>query len=329
MQFTFGKYFKIRREELKKTLEEISADLYIQKDILEKIEKDKLLEIGPIVYVKGFVKNYAKYLELNTEEILKIFNRIIQHLENEKHLNQISSNKNTQDFKQEIKLNKPNININGKLDIFKEKITILNTKISIFKILMFTCIILVIGIFIFNLIQNINQKPKLKIYSPTFAESDNAVDFVYNDKIIIVTGESEADTEVYVDNQKVTLTPDYFFRSPQIAFLEDTKTILIKAKNRFGATSEIKLNLKKNITENQREAKKIILEILPDTFAYLMVDDIVILNEYLKNTYSRLITINKDLYLEVGDKNNVRIEELDGTKIELDENNTLKIFNLK
>lgn len=194
---------------------------------------------------------------------------------------------------------------------------------------MFTCIILVIGIFIFNLIQNINQKPKLKIYSPTFAESDNAVDFVYNDKIIIVTGESEADTEVYVDNQKVTLTPDYFFRSPQIAFLEDTKTILIKAKNRFGATSEIKLNLKKNITENQREAKKIILEILPDTFAYLMVDDIVILNEYLKNTYSRLITINKDLYLEVGDKNNVRIEELDGTKIELDENNTLKIFNLK
>ena len=71
------------------------------------------------------------------------------------------------------------------------------------------------------------------------------------------------------------------------------------------------------------------LEILPDTFVYLMVDDIVILNEYLKNTYSRLITINKDLYLEVGDKNNVRIEELDGTKIELDENNKLKIFNLK
>jgi len=226
MQFTFGKYFKIRREELKKTLEEISADLYIQKDILEKIEKDKLLEIGPIVYVKGFVKNYAKYLGLNTEEILKIFDRIIQHLENEKHLKQISSNKNTQDFKQEIKLLKSTISINGKLNIFKDNITILNTKISIFKILMFTCIILVIGIFIFNLIQNIKQKPKLKIYSPTFAESDNSIDFIYNDKIIIVTGESEADTEVYVDNQKVSLTSDYFFRSPQIAFLEDSSRAL-------------------------------------------------------------------------------------------------------
>ena len=87
--------------------------------------------------------------------------------------------------------------------------------------------------------------------------------------------------------------------------------------------------MQKNIQENNIETKKIMLEILPDTFVYLMVDDIVILNEYLKNTYSRLITINKDLYLEVGDKNNVRIEELDGTKIELDENNKLKIFNLK
>ncbi|MGP8281282.1 MAG: helix-turn-helix domain-containing protein [Desulfomonilaceae bacterium] len=68
---SFGSYLKGLREEKGKTLEDISVSTKIALTNLDFLEKDRYDLLPPIVFVKGFVRSYAKELGLDAEDTIK------------------------------------------------------------------------------------------------------------------------------------------------------------------------------------------------------------------------------------------------------------------
>ena len=65
-----GKYLKAERESQKLSLQEVSASTKIREPLLRAIEEDQYELISSPVYVKGFLDAYARYLGLDSNEIL-------------------------------------------------------------------------------------------------------------------------------------------------------------------------------------------------------------------------------------------------------------------
>jgi cytoskeletal protein RodZ len=81
---TIGSLFKDEREKQQKTLEEISNKTKISKSILNAIEEDRHDLLPSPSYVKGFLKLYARELDLDPEEVIKLYFKKIKEEKNKK-----------------------------------------------------------------------------------------------------------------------------------------------------------------------------------------------------------------------------------------------------
>jgi len=69
----FGKYLKKAREKKKLSLEQIASQTRIQETHLRALESEDFASLPAKVFAKGFVRAYAKALDLNEEETLQRF----------------------------------------------------------------------------------------------------------------------------------------------------------------------------------------------------------------------------------------------------------------
>ena len=72
---TVGESLKKTRLEKNISLEEVASKTKIQQRILVALEKNDFKEISSLASIKGFLKSYAEFLGLNSENILAIFRR--------------------------------------------------------------------------------------------------------------------------------------------------------------------------------------------------------------------------------------------------------------
>ena len=70
---TVGKILKKRREEKNISLSNISNELNISIEILVKIENDQILKSADIIYFIGHIRAYAKFIDLNGNDIISLF----------------------------------------------------------------------------------------------------------------------------------------------------------------------------------------------------------------------------------------------------------------
>jgi cytoskeleton protein RodZ len=73
-----GAQLKDQRERLNISIEEISKKLRLDKAIIERIEEDDYQDTLPRAYLKGYLRNYAKEVNLSEVEILGAFNGLIE-----------------------------------------------------------------------------------------------------------------------------------------------------------------------------------------------------------------------------------------------------------
>lgn len=78
---SFGAYLKGLREEKGKTLEQISESTKIALSNLALLETDRHDLLPPRVFVKGFIRSYARELEINPDEILAQFENFTKQTE--------------------------------------------------------------------------------------------------------------------------------------------------------------------------------------------------------------------------------------------------------
>lgn len=72
---TVGQILKEEREKKLYTLDEVEKVTRIRKELLEALESGQYSKLPPPTFVQGFIKNYGKFLSLDSEKLLAIFRR--------------------------------------------------------------------------------------------------------------------------------------------------------------------------------------------------------------------------------------------------------------
>jgi hypothetical protein len=75
-----GKFLKRERETRNISLEQVSAFTKIKEHHLKAIEEDRYEFLPPVLYVKGFLSAYARYLALNPKEIVLQYENYLKSL---------------------------------------------------------------------------------------------------------------------------------------------------------------------------------------------------------------------------------------------------------
>jgi cytoskeletal protein RodZ len=75
---TLGKYLKNQRESKKISLREVANNTRVRERLLKAIEEDQYHLLPTATYVKGFLLAYAKYLKLDSNEILLRYERVLK-----------------------------------------------------------------------------------------------------------------------------------------------------------------------------------------------------------------------------------------------------------
>jgi cytoskeleton protein RodZ len=74
-RFLAGEILKKRREDLGLSVQEIAEALKIRKDYLAAIEEDAFEKLPVPVYTLGYIRAYAKYLEVDSDPIVEFYNK--------------------------------------------------------------------------------------------------------------------------------------------------------------------------------------------------------------------------------------------------------------
>ncbi len=75
---TLGKYLKNQRESKQISLREVAKNTRVREHVLKAIEEDQHHLLPPATYVKGFLLAYAKYLRLDSNDILLRYERVLK-----------------------------------------------------------------------------------------------------------------------------------------------------------------------------------------------------------------------------------------------------------
>ena len=73
-----GTVLKETREKRKLSIEQVAAKLFSDPDILKDLENDIFKKLGGNVFIKGYIRNYSKLLDLDSAELI---DRVTNQLE--------------------------------------------------------------------------------------------------------------------------------------------------------------------------------------------------------------------------------------------------------
>lgn len=191
---------KLKEQRLTKgsTIDQVSKETKIKASYISAIEKGEYQKLPASTYIIGFVRNYAKYLGLNEQEILALFRR---EFDEEKTFKILPEGLVKEDFP--IK-----------------RIRLADTA----KVIIILAIIL-LGYILFQYRFAIISPP-LEVLAPTEGA-------VISSRTITVSGKTDSNATVFVNNDNVSLDSDGNFKKSINVF--PGKTIIrVKAINYFG-----------------------------------------------------------------------------------------------
>ena len=240
---TVGEVLKNKRERLKISLDTASTETKIQKRFLQYIEKDEFFPFESEVFLTGFIKIYAKYLNLDVKKILALYRRTNPKPKEEK---------------------------NEKKDIYvtKKERRLNITPKTVIIILLILSSALIIG-YIATQIYKFQKPPLLTISSP---QNESTA----TEENVKIVGKTEKDVSIEINDVVVETNEEGEFEK-EIALVEGSNLVKVKAKKNNNSILEtvetIKIIYKKPTEEPKEEitANKIKLEIF-DSAAWIKLD---------------------------------------------------------
>ena len=223
---TAGEVLKNKRELLKKSLERVSADTKIQKRFLQYIENNQFEYFDSEVFLTGFIKIYAKYLDLDTNKVLALYRRSNPNKSTKKDL----TSKENKSFSKKLKTRG---NLEPKLII-----TIL---LGIFLLTIFSYI----GFQIYKF----QRPPSLEIYTPS---PDSEV----QTENISIKGKTDTESIIEINGSAVEINNEGDF-SYEVILKEGFNTITIKARKNNALEKIETINVTYSVdTEVEEEEKE-------------------------------------------------------------------------
>lgn len=198
-----GQILAEERQRQSITLSHMSQLTKIKISYLQYLENNQFDKLPPCTFVKGYIKAYARVLDLDQKSLLALLRRDFQ----EDNQGQLQS---------------------------REFISPVVRKQHMWHSV--TLIAVVIATIFFTLLgyvgwqwHNLNKPPNLEIYSPT----DN--EFVSSQ--IVVSGQTDVESMVSVNAQPVALKPDGTFRTEVYLPKEGITTLTVEAIDQRGKTN--------------------------------------------------------------------------------------------
>ncbi|MDD3607805.1 MAG: DUF4115 domain-containing protein [Candidatus Moranbacteria bacterium] len=208
---TLGEKLRQSREKAGIDLAEIAKNTRIKLDYLEKIERDNFDELPPDVYVKGFLKSYAKYLGLNEQEVVNQYKR---ERGIQKNLRKLGNNE-----PKKILLNFPNITITPRA----------------FSVIFFSLALFAGFFYFYKEIDKFSENPRLVIIQPF---SNTSV----KGSSIEIIGITDKHNKVTINDQPIVVNENGDFKET-IGLQKGLNKITVKAQNKFEKITQEELNI--------------------------------------------------------------------------------------
>jgi cytoskeletal protein RodZ len=209
---TIGAVLRQKRQSRKLSIGELEKETKIKGAFIESIEEERWEKLPEYPAVQGFVKSITKTLGLKEEQTMAMLRR---------------------DYPPEkgLQIN-PKPDVGNKL-IWSPKLTFITGVTSVLLV-----IVSYLAFQYFNFI----TPPKLEVEEPEDGQ-------VVTQRNLVVSGNTDANATVRVNNQPVLIEEDGFFTT-EVEIFEGTKEIVVKAVSRSGKETVVHRNIKPELREN-------------------------------------------------------------------------------
>jgi cytoskeleton protein RodZ len=76
---TPGAYLRQVREQNSMSMQQVADRLYLDMGVIKALESDNYERLPPAIFVRGYLRNYAKLMEIAPEKIMKAYEQMVQH----------------------------------------------------------------------------------------------------------------------------------------------------------------------------------------------------------------------------------------------------------
>lgn len=212
---TVGEILKKAREEKGLGLDRVAAATRIKKRFLEAIEKNDFQNLPSKVAARGFVKNYADFLELSPKSVLAVFKRDFR----------------IRRGKEVLPRGLDRVAERSKFN-WTPKLTLLTTIVLVFFIL---------AAYLSYQYLSLVKNPHLEVFQPQ--EDQN----IFSGKVEVV-GRTDPEVALTVNGNLVTLSMEGEFNSALILLPGENK-IAIEATNKLGKKTTVERSVFRSDTE--------------------------------------------------------------------------------
>lgn len=202
---TVGQILKEERERKFYTLDEIEKITKIRKELLFALEMGQYSKLPPSTFVQGFIKNYGRFLGLNTEKLLAVFRR------------EFSENKNP-----------PRI-----LDSFSNPIDDKRFRLTPTRVLISMIFALVAIFFVYLWFQY-----RFLVGSPFLEINQPADQLTTTANEIIVLGRTDPEVKVAINDQEIAIDESGKF-SQTIKLSNSVNNIVVTATSKSGKQTKV------------------------------------------------------------------------------------------
>ena len=277
---SIGKKLKNAREGKAYSIDEVSSSTKIRSEYIKAIEEDNFTKFDSHVYAKGFIKNYALFLDLDPEPMIALYRRDYENLNEKRKVKQI--NETT-----EVKKN--NVGIYIKNNITKRRISY-----SIFSLM-----IIVISGSLLLFLQTTFTPPFLKITSPEIEENDEYEKISTDKKSLRISGETNPNTLIKVNEEPVPLKPGNTFETDFLPLTSENNIVVIEAQSPLGIKRTMKIEFIRSDLENQKKVEGDALIMIKEkpVFVLIRADGIIKFNDIA--VPNEVINITADKFIEI------------------------------
>jgi len=224
-QKTISSLLREKRRERNLTIEQIADATKIRSEYLIALENSLYNKFPSEVYIKGFLKNYAKYLGIPTDQALALYRR------------------------ENI------VKIKPKHNLFLEKIKERSQKIVITpnKIILAITIVVIIAILLYlsSYFGKVLKKPSITLTSPINVTEEGEYSYNTVSNTFDIVGEIDVNAKMSINGQDLSPATMTTF-SKTIELKEEISKYIIKATTPFGRESvvTIAVNYSNNLIDN-------------------------------------------------------------------------------
>lgn len=271
---TIGSLLKEKRKERNLTIEQVAEITKIRSKYLSALEESRYEEFSSDVYLKGFLRNYARFLEISTDRALAMYRR-----------------------ENEYKQKEPIIKVAEKI-----KENGLNLEITTGKAIALVILsaVIITLIYVGTYIGNIFKTPEISISAPVEIAAGQQGIYKTTEDTVAITGRVDVGTNLTINGQQFETNNFEEFRK-ELNLNNGLNTFVFEAESQFGKKNSLTINILKESTTQTTTPS---VSITPAPSSMLISIEIVNREAYLdvlidgENLGGKVYTVGQKLEFE-------------------------------